>query len=337
MLTVYYPTYPSEEMIENLRRKVDGTARIFTREIPKDAQMLIDGRPAAELLDNMARLRWVVVPFAGVPEATLELLRQSTIRNSKSELSLHNLHHNAAETAELAVSLLLAAAKLIVPMDRKMRRNDWSPRYDPSRVVLLEGKRALVLGYGEIGKRVARACLGLGMNVVALKRSGDVQADRAVDIRPISLLREALAVADALIICLPQTMETTGLVGAAELARMPIGAILVNIARAKIVDEEALFLALKEGRLHSAGLDVWYAYPEAGPSVPNYYTMPETARSTAPSRFPFHNLQNVVMSPHRAGVSMETESRRVAHLARLIAAAANGEDVPNQVDLERGY
>jgi phosphoglycerate dehydrogenase-like enzyme len=95
------------------------------------------------------------------------------------------------------------------------------------------------------------------------------------------------------------------------------------------VDEEALYSALHSGSLLGAGLDVWYTYPRD-----------ESERSkTPPSAYPFHTLNNVVMSPHRAGSgrSEEVELRRMAHLARLINAAAKGEELPNRVDIHVGY
>ena len=130
-----------------------------------------------------------------------------------------------------------------------------------------------------------------------------------------------------LIICLPHTPETMELIGEPELALLSPGAILVNVGRGPIVDEAALYHALREGTLHSAGLDVWYNYPSG-----------EAARShTPPSAYPFHELDNVVMSPHRAGGSDESEMRRMTHLAALLNAAARGYEMPNRVDLQAGY
>jgi phosphoglycerate dehydrogenase-like enzyme len=271
----------------------------------------------------------VVVPFAGVPLVTLQLLKQHP------QVQLYNLHHNAADTAELAIALMLSAARLVVPLDQRLRKGDWSPRYEPSQSLLLEGRNVVVIGFGEIGQRIGRSCRGLGMHVTGVSRSGKPPADASI-----GSLHELLPKAEVLFIAAPQTPETEGLIGAVEMALLPNDAILVNIARGEIVDEHALFDALKEGKLHSAGLDVWYQYPTAdqkGKAVPSYFNKPESATHTFPSRLPFHELPNVVLSPHRGGVSKDTESRRIRDLARLLVALAEGNEAPNRVDLERGY
>jgi phosphoglycerate dehydrogenase-like enzyme len=108
---------------------------------------------------------------------------------------------------------------------------------------------------------------------------------------------------------------------------LPPGAILVNIGRGKIVAEGALFEALRDGRLHGAGLDVWYNYPADV----------NGRACTLPANFPFHELDNVVMSPHRGGQTLDSDRLRMAHLAQLLNCAARGEVMPNQLALDRGY
>ena len=97
--------------------------------------------------------------------------------------------------------------------------------------------------------------------------------------------------------------------------------------RGGIVEEAALYGALRDHKLAAAGIDVWYRYPKNEAE----------RRTTAPSQYPFHELANVVMSPHRGGDSMETEKLRMTHLAILLNAAAQGKAIPNQVDVAKGY
>jgi phosphoglycerate dehydrogenase-like enzyme len=291
---------------------------------PAEYHVLVAGRPRPEHLSASPNLKVLVIPWAGIPEAT----RQSMLE--VPHVAVHNLHHNALPVAEQAIALLLAAAKSIIPMDRALRGHDWTPRYRPNPSLLLAGKTALVLGYGAIGHHVARLCRGLGMEVLAIRRQASRPEPNAPgDIRVAGpeALHRLLPQANAVIVCLPQTAATTGLIGAKELALLPPDALLVNIGRGPIVDEAALYRALREGTLRAAGLDVWYNYPAD-----------EQARChTPPSTYPFHELDNVVMSPHRAGGSTETEKLRMTHLARLLNAAARGEPVPNRVGLKAGY
>jgi phosphoglycerate dehydrogenase-like enzyme len=292
--------------------------------LPPAYQILVAGRPQREEITASPHLQALIVPWAGIPESTRQIMGEFP------EIAVHNLHHNAQPVAEHALALLLAASKFLVPMDRALRRHDWRPRYEPNPSLLLAGRTALVLGYGAIGRQVAALCRGLGMNITAIRRrapSGDGQGEAGVSPAPPEDLHRLLPHTSVLFICLPHTPATTGLIGARELALLPPEAVLVNVGRGAIVDEAALYHALRDGTLYAAGLDVWYNYPQdAG------------ARShTPPSAHPFHELPNVVMSPHRAGGSIQTEQLRVEHLAHLLNAAARGQPMPNRVDLEAGY
>jgi phosphoglycerate dehydrogenase-like enzyme len=293
---------------------------------PAHYQVLVAGRPTEEQLRASSALHTLIIPFAGVPRITIEVMR------GFPAVRIHNLHHNAAPTAELAVSLMLAAGKQVIPLDRALRRGDWSPRYDMSTAMLFAGKTALVVGYGAIGRRIAAACRGLGMSVIGVRRrpmppGGPDEATSANELAHANELSDLLPRANVLFLCLPTTDHSRGLIGAAELARLPRGALLVNVARGPIVDERALYDALRTGQLAAAGLDVWYRYPESQ----------EMRRETRPSELPLWELDNVVLSPHRGGHCSETERLRAEHLALLLNAAARGEELPNHVDLDQGY
>jgi phosphoglycerate dehydrogenase-like enzyme len=324
-LRVYLANPPEAKELALLREGLDPAVSLqLGPEQPDepDYQVFVGGRPSREQLAASDHLQAVVVPWSGVPEPTRELLR------SFLHVALHNLHHNAGPVAELALALLFAAAKFIVPLDRALRQHDWRPRYRPNPSLLLHGKTALILGYGAIGRRVARVCSALGMEGLATRRSVDgiEEGKDGVAVYPSNRLDELLARTHALIITLPLTGETEGLIDAEALSLLPAGAILVNVGRGPIVDQEALYAALDKGHLGGAGLDVWYNYPED-----------EAARvETRPADFPFHTLDNVVLSPHRGGAVRETGVLRMAHLARLLNALARGEQ-PNAVDLSAGY
>lgn len=292
-------------------------------DIPAASEVLVAGRPAANHLKDCPDLRALVIPFAGLPEQTREVMR------NHPHIAIYNLHHNAIPTAEMAITLLLAAAKFIVPADEAFRQHDWRRRYAPNPSVLLHGKTALILGYGAVGQHVAHLCRALGMRVLATKRAVPDDHTYADTVYPPSALPDLLPQANVVIIALPLTDETRGMLGARELAQLPSRAILVNVGRAAIVQEQPLYEALRGGSLHAAGLDVWYEYP---PDT-------ESRKHTPPAHYPFHELENVVMSPHRAGSggAAEIEILRMTALATLLNGIANGKPGGARVNLERGY
>jgi phosphoglycerate dehydrogenase-like enzyme len=324
MLRVHLGNEPEPGQRQMLAELLDPSVRLSAGEdgTPPGTEILVQGFPTPEALAANPSLRALIVPWAGPPLETLDLLKRFP------GIALHNLPYNAGPTAEMAVALLLAAAKLIVPYDRNFRLGRWGPPQPELRSgVLLGGKSAVVLGHGRVGQRVAEALRGLGMAVRAVRRQrgpDDPEAVHGVDALPDLLPRAA-----ALVVCLPLTHATRGLIGERELALLPGDAVLVNVARGSIVEEAALYRALAERRIFAAGIDVWYRYPGRSERKPE--------GEAAPSNFPFHDLDNVVMSPHRAGWSAETEEARLVALAGLLNRAARGEPMPNRVDPGRGY
>ena len=298
----------------------DEIALTYGPDVPPETQILVGGLPSREQL-AAPRLTSLIIPWVGLPSQTRRLLEDCP------QLQVHNLHHNAPMVAEIAMALLLGAAKLVIPFDQALRKGDWGPRYEPTPAVLLAGKTCLVLGYGAIGQRVARVCRALDMTVVATRLRPPVSDGIAHEIHPPSALHDLLPRAHALVVCLPLTQETKGMIGHKELGLLPQDAVVVNIGRGRIVDEQALYAALRERRVAAAGLDVWYNYPADG----------ESRKATPPSSYPFGDLDNVVMSPHRGGSVIETEELRAAALADILQIAVDGKPMPNRIDLDRGY
>ncbi len=284
--------------------------------------VLIGGRVTEADLAASPNLRTIIIPWAGPPEPLINLVR------AHPPLTLHNLHHNDITTAEMAVALLMSAAKFIPMQDHRLHQGDWTPRYQPSGSALVYGKTALILGYGAIGRHAGRMLTGMGSHVIGVKRTPSTgDAAPGVEIHPQGSLRLLLPRANFLIITAPLTLETRGLIGSTEMQLLPKGAILVNVGRGLIVDQAALYDALISGHLRAAGLDVWWNYP----------TDEASRTHTLPSNFPHHELPNLVMTPHRGGEIDEREPHRYAALAELLNAAARGEPIPNRVNLELGY
>ena len=306
-----------------LNKQVKLTAGL-TLPQPSDFEVLIAGRPTAEQLTASQELHTLIIPFAGLPEQTRLLCLQNP------GIRVFNLHHNALITAELALALLFSAAKFVVQHDQQLRRNDWTLRYrEPPSSILLSGKTVLLVGYGHIGRHLAAMCTALGMQVTVIRRSLPAYQAEPSGIKFVDRkhILKWLKKTDVLMIACPLTDETRGMIAETELRSMPTGGILVNVGRGAVVDQQSLYRALIDGHLAAAGLDVWYNYPES-----------QADRShTAPADFPFNELDQVIMSPHRGGLTRETEMLRMTHLADLLNRLAAGAELPPAVNVSLGY
>jgi phosphoglycerate dehydrogenase-like enzyme len=289
-----------------------------------DYHVLINGDPRREDLTASPALRHVIMPWAGVSPRLRELLKEFP------SISLHNSHHNAVTTGEMAVALLMAAARQIPPVDRKMHQLDWSPREHSDQInYVLWGQTALILGFGAIGQHVGGVCQALGMEVVGIRRDATkpIEPGLKAEVYTPDKLNQVLPRTNVLIITMPHTDETMGMIGREQFALMPDDSLLVNVGRGAVVDQFALYEALTNGKLRAAGIDVWYHYPAHG------------VQSCQPADAPLHELENVVMSPHRggAGGTGQAEHLRAREMAKMLNAAARGEAMPNRVNLDLGY
>src|SRR5258708_12879734 len=181
------------------------------------------------------------------------------------------------------------------------------------------GKTIGVVGYGRIGREVAKRAVGFGCKVIAANRSPVADKGDASEIYPLAELDRMLPQCDVVLIAAGLGPETKGLIDARRLSLMKPTALLINIGRAAIVDEEALYRALSGNRLGGAALDVWW-----------HHWSPEQPERR-PSRFPFHELSNVLMTPHCSGFTEGTADRRWGELAGNLDRFVRGEAVINVV------
>ena len=169
---------------------------------------------------------------------------------------------NSISVAEQAFHLMIALAKKNAALDRLVRTGQWGDRHG-GLPIELSGKTVLIVGFGRIGTRSARRCLGFEMTVLIYDPYIDPEKVTAAGCEPVSNLDAALPRADFVSIHCPKNAETIGLFNAARLSRMKKGAFIVNTARGGIIDEPALYAALKTGQLAGAGLDVFEEEPTA--------------------------------------------------------------------------
>jgi D-3-phosphoglycerate dehydrogenase len=203
--------------------------------------------------------------------------------------------------AELAVGLMLAVARMIPASDRALRAGEWRHWEGPE----LAGKTLALLGLGSIGRQLALLGRGLGMRVIGWTFHPDPIRATAAGVELVGF-EQLFRQADVLSIHLRLSPHSTALVGANELALLRPGAILVNTARAAIVDQPALLAALRSGRLAGAGLDVHD--PEPLP----------------PDKNPFLELGNVVLTPHSGTVTREANQRSLREPVENVLAFLDG-------------
>ena len=218
---------------------------------------------------------------------------------------------NAVPVAEQALFMMLTLAKNGAALDRAVREGDFAKR-DSSAITELWRKTILILGFGRIGRQVAARCRAFDMTVLAYDPYVEAAAIEAAGAGAVEDFRDALGEADFVTLHMPLGPETKSMIGADELAAMKPGAVLINVARGGLADEAALAAALREGRIAGAGLDVFAIEP------------PETDN-------PLLALDNVILSPHSAGLSMECRERMAVACAENVLAVFDGAIEPRLV------
>ena len=215
---------------------------------------------------------------------------------------------NTIAAAELTIGLLFAVARRLAAADASMRRGEWARSKLTG--IELTGRTFGVVGFGKIGQAVASRARGLGMRVVASDPFLTAENAALHDVELLDL-DALLASADVVSLHVPLTRSTRGLIGAAQLATMKRGAIVLNVARGGVVDEAALAAALTEGRLGGAGIDVYEQEPPP-PDSP-LFVRPERRPDAAPRRI---DGRGAGARRHRGRAGGDRRARRPCHIGR---------------------
>jgi phosphoglycerate dehydrogenase-like enzyme len=261
------------------------------------------------LVKHAPRLRWVQATSAGIGE----MLRRTGLVGSDILFTTAAGVH-ASSLAEFALLGLLYFTRDVPRLQRMQKAHHWE-RYTNRE---LAGRRALVVGLGAVGGTIAKRLEGFGLEVWGARRTRAAPLPEGVTrVLPLADLASVLGEVDALILACPLTSETEGLIGAAELAAMRQGALLVNVARGRVVDEPALIEALRS-HLGGAALDVAAVEP-------------------LPKESPLWDLPNVLISPHSAS-TVEAENARIVDIfLDNLARYQGGQPLLNRFDPRRGY
>lgn len=277
--------------------------------------VLVSGNPDEKLLDA-PNLKHVIVPFVGInPNLQKNIL-------ARPHLKLYNSHFNDAFVAQHAVAMLLALSNRIIKADQSLKQGNWLWG-EENKTISLQNKTCLLLGYGAIGKQIEKTVRALGMNIAIVKRNFE-QIDNA-KVYPNEKLLDALQTADVIILSLPLTSETENIINKNAFAAMKKEALLINVGRGKVIDQYALYDALKNKTIFGAGIDVWWNYPKEG-----------QRENTLASDAALHKCDNIIMSSHRANNVADWENVAFKDVIKTLKEIQKAKE-RNLVDASRGY
>lgn len=278
--------------------------------------------------DQVPALRWVQFHWAG-----LDSLEESALLK-RNDVMLTTLSGAAApQMAEYALAVMLALGHRLPELGALQSKTEWPrDRWERFRPQELRASTVGIIGYGSIGREIARLVRAFGATVLAAKRDvmhpadtgyiipglGDPGGDMFNRLYPYQAIRSMMKDCDFVIVSTPLTTETRGMVGAAELAAMKPSAYLINMARGGVVDQNALIATLQERKIAGAALDVFNEEP-------------------LPPNSPFWKLPNVMVTPHIGGMSMLYNQRAIELFTENLKHYLTGAPLFNRYDPQKGY
>jgi phosphoglycerate dehydrogenase-like enzyme len=305
------PRYPGDHTAPVTRtpaQAAEWAALVALAEVMFD----VDRASSGDLPRQAPRLRWVQLSSSGVGQ-----LVERTGLGASPIVVTNAAGVHATALAEFVLFAMLYFAKRMPQVLADQRRRRW----ERFALDTLPGKTLGVVGLGQVGRAIARVAGGAGLRVVAVRRAAGAAGSGAPDVAvvyPPAGLGALLAESDYVVLIVPFTPDTAGLLGARELALMKPGAVLINIARGQLVDEPALIDALRSGHLGGAALDVFATEP-------------------LPADSPLWDLSNVLVTPHSMSTALGENEVLVELFCDNLRRYVAGEALRNVFDRGRGY
>lgn len=332
LITVAFP----DELIEPLRQ-LSPRLRISVQPArnPEDLSPDLWNRVEVLYTDRLLpeasaapNLRWVQFHYAGIDHVLGNPLLK------KPDLTVTTLSGAAApQVAEHAVMMMLVLGHKISELHVYQYKAEWAKdRWERFKPVELRGSTVGIVGYGSIGREIARLLQPFDVKILAAKRDvmhpeddgymppglGDPGGDLFTRLYPITALKSMVKKCDFVVVCVPLTDDTTNLIGPEELAAMKPGAYLVDVSRGGVIQPQALLDVLRDKKIAGAALDVFAEEP-----------LPPTS--------PLWKLPNVLISPHTSGISTHYSSRAIDMFGANLKRYLSGEELFNRYQSEWGY
>lgn len=284
-------------------------------------EIIVCTRLSEAVVKNAKNLKLIQKTGAGVDALPFDAINENVFVANTSGA-------NPVPLAEGAISLLLALTKRVV------QRHNAFPEIYRGRGTELRGKKVGIISLGHIGIEIAKRLQAFEMKILALKRRKSTEIPENLSLEFLGGPEDLdfiFSESDFIIVIVPLTPATRGLIGEREIRLMKSSAFIINVARAAIIEEEPLYRALEENRIAGAALDVWWS--------PHWWDPSWKPELEKPSKFPFWELPNVIATPHNIGYVDITKysENPVRIMAENIRNIANGKPPINLVDKEHQY
>lgn len=291
-----------------------------------ESQVLLGGMLTEPVVEASGDIKLFQIPWTGVDNIDFTLLAKHAID------CVCNSHSNGSVVAEHALALYFSVAKKIHYHDAQLRNGNWN-RVSPDGNEVspfsrsLQFQKVVFVGYGAVNQSVHKLLSGFEPQVTIVNRSGELKHDtNATEVHSFDRIVHALEDANVVFVAVPLTSETKGLVNTEFFNALNQQTILINVARGTVIEEEALYNALSGEHIYGAGIDTWYNYPKPGESL-----------NTQPSNeFSFNKLNNLVMSPHRAGY-VDSGFPHLDDAIKNINNLYKNKPLINQISVEHRY
>ncbi len=284
-------------------------------EIMRDIDVIM-GTPKEHEIDIAEKLRLIIMPWVGIDSLPIDKI-------VKRNIKVVNNHANSQAVAEKSLALCLALLGKVVFFDERMRRGVWGSgdRYSAvnRRWTSLFNKRVSIIGYGNIGREMVKLLEPFNCRILGFKKN----KSNYENINITYDLKDALEFGEVIFFFLPLTEETKNLIND-ENKLLLSDKFIVNTGRGEVINEESLYKLLESGLLKGAALDTWYRYPANG-------------NIALPSKYPIHMYKNVVISPHCASDTYESQKMMVDETVNNFIDYIEGRELKNLVNLSRKY